>query len=174
MPNLNSTLPPELKDFELPIKKSPEQQPLKEVEPVKIEKFREDISQKIKEVELPRTITEGKSGETVSRPPLVKTIAYKQLPHYQEVEKILESGLEGMFIKLPPAKKQEFKIQGEQAAKQITQLLNTTSLKIIEFSRRVFKLIISWLKIIPGVNKFFIEQEAKLKADQIVALKEKT
>ena len=37
--------------------------------------------------------------------------------------------------------------------------------------KKIFILIISWLKIIPGVNKFFLEQEAKIKADRILDLK---
>ena len=36
--------------------------------------------------------------------------------------------------------------------------------------RKILKLIRSWLKLIPGVNKFFLEQEAKIKTDKIVDL----
>jgi len=32
---------------------------------------------------------------------------------------------------------------------------------------------LDWLKILPGVNKFFLEQEAKIKTDKILALKNK-
>ena len=36
--------------------------------------------------------------------------------------------------------------------------------------KRVLELIYEWLKTIPGVNKFFLEQEAKIKTDEIMEL----
>jgi hypothetical protein len=39
--------------------------------------------------------------------------------------------------------------------------------------KAIVDLIKKWLAIIPGVNKFFLEQEAKIKTDQIIALKQK-
>jgi len=30
----------------------------------------------------------------------------------------------------------------------------------------------NWLKLIPGVNKFFLEQEAKIKTDEVLKLKQ--
>lgn len=173
MPKIISAPLTELKDFELANSVAQEKPAVKETIPGRIEKFKEDFSRQIKEVELPKAVQAGKLGARVTTSAVVKPVLAKQLPHYQEVEKILESGLESIFLKLPPAKKREFKIQGEQAADQITRLLNSTTIKIFEFSKKVFKLIFSWLKIIPGVNKFFIEQEAKIKADQLLALKQK-
>jgi len=35
-------------------------------------------------------------------------------------------------------------------------------------------LIKKWLLLIPGVNKYFLEQEAKIKADEIVKMKNET
>ena len=85
------------------------------------------------------------------------------------IEKVMEAGLEDAFKALTPLQKQEFKIKGEQTAWKIRQLLKKTKVKIKE----IFKLLLEWLKILPGVNKFFLEQEAKIKADLIVALKNK-
>ena len=44
----------------------------------------------------------------------------------------------------------------------------------IPFSPDLFKIIDvikKWLSIIPGINKFFLEQEAKIKTDKIMELK---
>jgi hypothetical protein len=30
---------------------------------------------------------------------------------------------------------------------------------------------LQWLKLLPGVNRFFLEQEAKIKTDRIIHLK---
>ena len=38
--------------------------------------------------------------------------------------------------------------------------------------KKIFELLLQWLKLLPGVNKFFLEQEAKIKVDQIMSLRE--
>lgn len=83
------------------------------------------------------------------------------------VEKIMEDGLADVFRELTPVQKQEFKIKGEETAYKIRQALKKTKVKIKE----VFQLLVEWLRILPGINTFFIEQEAKIKADKIIALK---
>jgi hypothetical protein len=88
---------------------------------------------------------------------------------YQKVETVLEDGLGDVYQKLSPAKQQEFKVKGEETTKKITQLMQQTKIQV----KKVFSLIIGWLKIIPGVNKFFLEQEAKIKTDRILDLKNK-
>ncbi|MBU2542569.1 hypothetical protein KJ785_03350 [Patescibacteria group bacterium] len=84
-----------------------------------------------------------------------------------QVEKIMEQDLVDAFRELTPIQKQEFKIKGEQVAFEIRDLLKKTHLK----AKTIFKLIFEWLKMLPGINKFFLEQEAKIKTDKILALK---
>lgn len=83
------------------------------------------------------------------------------------VEKIMEEDLTDAFKSLSTIKKQEFKIKGEETAYQIRELLNKTHVKI----KKIFKLILEWLLLLPGINRFYLEQEAKIKADKILALK---
>lgn len=85
----------------------------------------------------------------------------------RSIEKILEEGMSDFYLKLPPAKKREFKAVGEETAKQINSLLNEAKLRI----KKILALVKKWLAIIPGVNKFFLEQESKIKVDQIIKLK---
>jgi hypothetical protein len=85
-----------------------------------------------------------------------------------KVEKIMEEGLKDAYRELTPVQRQEFKIKGEETAFKIRQLLRSTRVKV----KSIFKLLIEWLKLLPGVNRFFLEQEAKIKADKILALKE--
>lgn len=84
-----------------------------------------------------------------------------------KVEKIMEEGLKEAFEKMSPIAQQEFKIKGEETAQKISQLLKKTHIKV----KKIFALLFDWLKMIPGVNYFFLEQEAKIKADKIIALK---
>lgn len=87
----------------------------------------------------------------------------------REVESILEDGLQDAFSALTPVQQQEFKIKGEAVAFEIRDLLKGTRLKV----RKVFMVIFDWLKMLPGINRFFLQQEAKIKVDKIVALHEK-
>lgn len=84
-----------------------------------------------------------------------------------EIENVLAEGLEDAFMSLPDNKKQEFKQTGEETARKINELYE----KGKATARKVIDLIKKWLSIIPGVNKFFLEQEAKIKADRIQKIK---
>lgn len=85
-----------------------------------------------------------------------------------KVETILEEGLKEAFQELTPVQRQEFKIKGEETAFQVRDLLKATHVKV----KSIFRLILEWLKMLPGINRFFLEQEAKIKADKILSLKE--
>lgn len=103
--------------------------------------------------------------------PLAVKKHHKPLPQVQDptvikIEKILESGLADQYVKLSPIAKQEFKIKGEETAIKIKELLQDTHIKV----KKILLLIIDWLKILPGLNKFFLEQEAKIKTDSMVQL----
>lgn len=84
-----------------------------------------------------------------------------------KIEKIMEEGLNDSYQRLSPVAKQEFKLKGEQAASQIHELLKSTRIKV----KKILRLILDWLRMLPGVNHFFLEQEAKIKTDKIIALK---
>ena len=85
----------------------------------------------------------------------------------KQIEDILAKGLEEAYLSMSLQKQSEFKKAGEQASREINNLLSQTKVKV----KKIISLIRKWLSIIPGVNKFFIEQESKIKADEIVRLK---
>lgn len=96
-----------------------------------------------------------------------------QVPHVRDeltvqVEKIMEEGLGDAYQALTTVQKQEFKIKGEHTAIEIRTLLRAGKVKI----KKIFMLLLEWLKILPGINRFFLEQEAKIKADKIITLKD--
>jgi hypothetical protein len=39
--------------------------------------------------------------------------------------------------------------------------------------KKIVQAIVEWLKLVPGINKFFIKQTAKIKTDKILAAKKK-
>lgn len=85
------------------------------------------------------------------------------------VETALAEGLEEIYAKMPPSKQAEFRKKGEETAKKIKQMMDQAKLG----ARKVLGLIRDWLRLIPGVSKFFLEQEAKIKTDRIMEIAER-
>lgn len=81
-----------------------------------------------------------------------------------KIEKILEQEMDYIYEALPQHLQKDFKDKGEKAAREIEKELTKKKINL----RKIVKLIVGWLKIIPGINKFFLEQEAKIKADTII------
>lgn len=129
-------------------------------------------------VEFPRTSAAPekdmrRSAETPqSLPPqqheaVVEEIARPIDPVTREIETILEDGLGRTYAVLDEATKQEFREKGEETASAIRRMLDGAKVQ----ARRIVRLIADWLRVLPGLSRFFIEQEAKIKADRVLALK---
>lgn len=87
----------------------------------------------------------------------------------EKVGSVLSEGLDNTFLTMDVATQAKFKAEGEKTAQEITALMQKTKIKVKE----IIQLIVNWLKIIPQVNKHFIEQEAKIKADKILTMYKK-
>jgi len=121
--------------------------------------FDSRISEKIK-IEK----TEGELGlGNVSNVSIVQDESKRRV---KEIEKVLEKDLDELYLAMSPEKREEFKLVGEETAKDINALLKKTTVKM----KKIIELIRKWLLIIPGINKFFVEQEAKIKADEIIKI----
>ena len=99
---------------------------------------------------------------------IISQSVYNQQQEAQkkEIEEVLERDLGDIYVSLSPEKRKEFRIVGEQTAAAINDLFNKGKVKI----KKIISLIIKWLSLIPGVNRFFLEQEAKIKADELIKL----
>ncbi len=82
------------------------------------------------------------------------------------IEKILEKNLAEVYQAIPEYLRPEFREKGAETASKISTLLQSAKLKI----REIIDLILNWLKIVPGLNRFFIEKEAAIKAEEILGL----
>lgn len=83
-----------------------------------------------------------------------------------EIENILADGLGDIYNNMEIQLKAEFKTRGEETAAKIELLLSQAKVKI----KKIVILLKAWLKMIPSINKYFLEQEAKIKADKLIAL----
>jgi hypothetical protein len=126
----------------------------------KIETVKSDIK-KIDEAKENVSMPTEKTGEAQSLP------VQQTSSEIKDIENILEEDLGEIYFKLTPEKQTEFKVKGEQTAKDISLLMQKTKVK----AKKIIELIKDWLKVIPGINKFFLEQEAKIKADKILEFK---
>lgn len=82
------------------------------------------------------------------------------------IEDILSEDLQDAYTRMDPNLQKKFKAEGERVAGMIEKMLHETQVN----TSKIFSLILGWLKLIPGVNKFFLDQEAKLKADKIIKI----
>ncbi|MAG28808.1 hypothetical protein CL632_01510 [bacterium] len=87
-----------------------------------------------------------------------------------EIEKIMTAGLDDIYKELDPNTQQTVKTIGEEAASQIEKLIEEGQ----NIAKKVLSVLRGWLKKIPGVNIYFLEQESKRKTDKIMAMARKT
>jgi hypothetical protein len=101
------------------------------------------------------------------QPPVVPeeglVAAKEKSPQLLEVERILGEGLDDLYWSLEPPVQEVFKRKGEEVAHTIDGLLNEATFHV----KKVLNLIKEWLRIIPHVNQFFLEQEMKIKTDKL-------
>ncbi len=81
-----------------------------------------------------------------------------------KIEKILEEDMGDLYKSMTPDTQIRFKKKGEEIAVAIAEMVRT--LKV--HAAKLIRLIRDWLHMIPKINKFFLEQEAKIKADEII------
>ena len=109
-----------------------------------------------------------KTGEALQ--PSKKAVVGMTTPEIErqkQIDEILAEGLNDVFLSMTPKQQKEFQEEGQKTVTKINKLLNHTKVKI----KNIINLITKWLRLIPKVNKYFLEQEAKIKADKIMKLK---
>lgn len=83
-----------------------------------------------------------------------------------KVEDILSEDLAPVYQKMTQENQRKFKAKGEEVARTIWQMMETAKLQL----KKILTLLREWLKMIPGVNRYFLEQETKIKIDKIIDL----
>lgn len=90
-------------------------------------------------------------------------------PERMEIEQILSQGVAELYQAMTPQEQEAFRLKGEETATAIERMV----LNLKASTRKVVGLIRDWLQTIPGVNKYFLEQESKLKTDEIMKYQRK-
>lgn len=106
------------------------------------------------------------AGAAVTPKPTVVT---EKSETQKEIEAILSENLTSIYQNLPDALRQQFKKKGEETATKIEKIINQAKIAV----DKILGLIRAWLLIIPEINKFFLEREAKIKTTKILAMANK-
>jgi len=114
-------------------------------------------------------IEEKKEEPALYAPAAPTAVAPTKSPVLEKIEDVLEEDLGDIYFQMPAEKQTEFKQTGEETASKIVMLLSSVKVQV----KKILELIIKWLRVIPHVNKYFLEQEAKIKTDKLLELKEK-
>lgn len=121
-------------------------------------------------------LKELESSNRHEQPPIAPPARPKPLPTADKnpttvaIEQVLEADLSAIYFRLEPAVQQRLKQRGEQTAREIETILDDTKQRVERKMKNIFKLIIDWLRLLPGVNLFFIRQEAKIKTEKIMEI----
>ncbi len=83
-----------------------------------------------------------------------------------QVERELEDGLWDVYREMPDGLRVKFKTEGERVAQVVREGFATGKIT----ARNIITMITDWLKMIPGVNKWFLRQQAKIKTDALIRM----
>jgi hypothetical protein len=110
-----------------------------------------------------------KISETTPTAPAILLVAEPAAPvdpTVRSIELILSEDMMDQFKAMSPEDQAQFKAKGEETVSKLIVLMHKTAIK----AKEVLKLIVGWLRFIPHVNKYFLEQESKIKTDKILEL----
>lgn len=83
------------------------------------------------------------------------------------IQGILSDNIAEIYRQLSAAEQNVFRKKGEEAAIKIKSLLQMAKVRAHE----ILDIIKEWLRLLPRINHYFLEQEAKIKTDKILQLK---
>ena len=120
------------------------------------------------------SVEERGSSQAVAEPvsqvvvvtPQQATVYVVKSETLKKIESILEEHIGETYAKLTSEQQEVIKREGEFTAKKIEELIVAAKATAV----KVFNLILRFFEFIPGVNKWFSEQEAKIKTDKIMKL----
>ncbi|MFZ5364597.1 MAG: hypothetical protein ACOZBH_00080 [Patescibacteria group bacterium] len=83
------------------------------------------------------------------------------------VRDVMQENIKELFLAMTPGQQKQFKEEGVRTAKEISGLLHQVKVN----TKRILDLIKRWLSRLPGINKYFLEQESKIKLDRLLEIK---
>ena len=123
-----------------------------------------EMAPQIEQAPVKETVNEAVPAATVVVPVAAPEAPVD--PTVRSIEKILSEDLMEQFKAMSPEEQAKFRVKGEETVSKLVLIMNKTVIK----AKEVLMLIVGWLRFIPHVNKYFLEQESKIKTDKILEL----
>jgi len=117
-------------------------------------------------IEMPKAVETQPAPVVAAAPQAVTPVASDKSETRIKIEKILEEDLTEVYQNLPDKAKARFISEGEQTANKLETLIAKAKLTV----QLAVLLLRKWLRGLPGVGQFFIEQVVKIKADRLLEL----
>jgi len=130
-------------------------------------KLEEALSRVAEENRQEEKITEGRLPAQVSVSPQQAVESPDRDEELLMIENILSENIAALYRQLSAEKQQAFRKRGEEVALKIKGTLRQTRVRAHE----LLQLIKEWLKMLPGISYYFLEQEAKIKTDKVLQMK---
>lgn len=112
--------------------------------------------------ELHKTAFPKRAGSQV----LAQSVVAEKSEFLIQVENILTEDIGDLYVRMETSLREQFKLKGEEVARKIEEAVLSGKARI----KAIVSWIKEWLQTIPGVNRFFLEQEAKIKGDKILLM----
>lgn len=140
------------------------------VEPAEVSHETESVTESVESTEQESTQPEE---QPVAEPIMQKVVAVQPVVPKKNkfeagIEEVLQEDLTDLYLSMTPEDRKAFKIKGEETVSMIHTLVRVAHIN----TKKIFQLIRTWLQMIPGVNRFFLEQEAKIKTDKVLLVTE--
>ncbi len=150
--------------------RAPERAPLPPLESARhpeadSERLASDVERAI---EAPSSPVERSAPAPIHAPAVTAPAAAAIDPALQRIEDALSDGLADVYKTLPPSIKPAFKKKGEEVARTIQLWIQEAKLS----AHKVLRLIREWLGMIPRANPYYLEQQSKIKTDQVMRIAE--
>ncbi|MCW1930290.1 MAG: hypothetical protein KIH62_003140 [Candidatus Kerfeldbacteria bacterium] len=101
--------------------------------------------------------------------PALPAQAVQKTAQREELEEILADRVAEVYQMLSPKEQEQFRKAGEEAVTKIEILM----MQFKATARAVVQIIRQWLRTIPRVNAFFLEQESKIKTDRVLKMQQR-
>jgi len=85
----------------------------------------------------------------------------------KDIQNVMQENIIELYSQMPPAEQKKFKEEGVRTAQNIKTLLGQVKVNV----KKIVELLRRWLSRLPGINKYFLEQESKIKLDKLLAIK---
>jgi hypothetical protein len=130
--------------------------------------------EKLEEIKVEKEVKETPSGISPIAPSEEVTVLPKveKSPLLIKIEEILSEDLDEIYNSLTAQQKIIFDTKKKETASKIEILIKKIKVNVKKILNLIKELLFTLLKMIPGINKYFLIQQSKIKTQKILSLRE--